>query len=176
MFNDMDGIIGAWARKKTQLKEDLSLVVKFAHQKLSKYYADVTPTTGMLLFSACIPYPFWMLQSFCKWVKRMDIQPENMTSYTTHYQEVSLNYKENEYCAKHRCLPVTKPESVVSNNPLFTVMATRSGKSSYDRYDLSGVDEELTMQGNMAETTPGRSNPAAHLVTAARLNLNSLPD
>jgi hypothetical protein len=32
--------------------------VKLAQQKLSKYYAEVTPTTGMLLISAHILLPF----------------------------------------------------------------------------------------------------------------------
>jgi len=52
MFDHMDGVLRALAKKKTQWKEDLYLAVKFARQKLSKYYAEVTPTTGMLLIPA----------------------------------------------------------------------------------------------------------------------------
>jgi hypothetical protein len=108
---------------KIQLREDLFFVVKLVHQKLSKDYTEVTPTTGLLVISACILQPFWMLQSFKKWVKRMDIQHENKTSYTIHYEEVFLNYEENEYCAKHRCLPSTILASVVSNNLFFSILA-----------------------------------------------------
>jgi len=62
MFNHMDGFKGALANKKTQWNEDLFFAVKLAQQKLSKYYAEVTPTTGMLLISAHILNPFWKLR------------------------------------------------------------------------------------------------------------------
>jgi len=55
-------------------------------------------------------------------------------------------------------------------------MASRSGQSSYDPYDLSSDDEEYLMPTNVAETTPGRSDRAARLLTAARLYLNSPPE
>jgi len=58
LFNHMDGVLRALAKKKTQWKEDLYFAVKFARQKLSKYYAEVTPMTGMLLISAHILDPF----------------------------------------------------------------------------------------------------------------------
>jgi len=48
----------ALAKKKTQWKEELFFPVKLAQQKISKYYAEVTPTTGMLLISAHILDPF----------------------------------------------------------------------------------------------------------------------
>jgi len=41
----------------------------------------------------------------------MDINPKDETSYTTQYQEAYLNYMENEYCAKHRCVTVNKLET-----------------------------------------------------------------
>jgi len=53
-FDHMDGVMRALAKNKTQWKEDLFFAVKLARQKLSKYYAEVTPTTGMLLISAHI--------------------------------------------------------------------------------------------------------------------------
>jgi hypothetical protein len=52
-------------------------------------------------------------------------------------------------------------------------MASRSGQSSYDQYDLSSDYDEYGMPNNVAETTPRRSNRAAHLLTAARLYLNA---
>jgi len=83
MFDHMDGVMRALAKKKTQLKEHLFFAVKLAGQKLTKYYAEVTPMTGMLLISANILEPFRKLRLFSKWDKAMDINPEDETSYTT---------------------------------------------------------------------------------------------
>jgi len=61
MFDHMDGVMRALAKETTPWKEDLFFAVKFARQKLSKYYAEVTPTTSMLPISAHILDPFWKL-------------------------------------------------------------------------------------------------------------------
>jgi len=45
-----------------------------------------------------------------------------------------------------------------------------------DPYDLSSDDEEYLTPNNVAETTHGRSDHAARLLTAARLYLNSPPE
>jgi hypothetical protein len=54
MFDHMEGMMRALAKKKTQWKEDVFLDVKCAQQKLSKYCTEVTPMTGMLLILAHI--------------------------------------------------------------------------------------------------------------------------
>jgi hypothetical protein len=69
LFDHMDSVMRPLAKKKTAWKEDLFFAVKLARQKLSKYYAHVTPTTGMLLISAHILDPFRKLRSFRKWDK-----------------------------------------------------------------------------------------------------------
>jgi len=176
MFDHMDGVMRALAKNKTQWQEDLFFEEKLAPQKLSKYYAKVTPTTGMLLISAHILDPFRKLRSFRKWDEGMDINPEDETSYTTQYQEAFLKYVENEYCAKQRRVPVNKLQSLPILNHISSATASRSCQSSFDPYDLSSDDEEYLMPNNVAETTPGRSNRAARLLTAARLTLNSLPE
>jgi len=176
MFDHMDGLMRALPKKKTQRKEDLFFAVTLARQKLSKYYAEVTPTTGMLHISAHILDPFRKLRSFRKWDKGMDINPEDETSYTTQYQEAFLKYVENEYCTKHRCVPVNKLETVPSSNLVPSAMAPGSYQSSFDPYDLSSDDEEYLTPNNVAETTPGRSDRTARLLTAARLYLNSPPE
>jgi len=155
MFDHTDGVMQAVAKKKTKWKEDLFFAVKLSRQKLSKYYAEVTPTTGMLLISAHILDSFRKLRSFRKWDKGMDINPEDETSYTTQYQEVLLKYVENDYCAKHRRVPVNKLETVPSNNLLPSATASGSYQSSFDPYDLSSNDEEYLTPNNVAETTPG---------------------
>jgi hypothetical protein len=67
------------AKKKTQWKKDLFFAVKCAQQKLSKYYTEVTPTTGMLLITAHILDPFCKLRSLMNWDKGMDINPDDET-------------------------------------------------------------------------------------------------
>jgi len=142
MFDHMDGVMRALAKKKTQWKEDVFFAVKLAWQKLSKYYAEVTPMTGMLLISTQILDPFRKLRSFRKWDKGMDINPEDETSYITQYQEAFLKYVENEYCAEHRRAPVNKLETVPSSNVVPSATASGSYQSSFDPYDLSSDDEE----------------------------------
>jgi len=176
MFDHMDGVMRALAKKKTQWKEDLFFAVKCAQQKSSKYYTEVTPTTGMLLITAHILDPFLKLRSFRKCDKGMDINPEDETSYTIQSQEVFLKYVEDEYCVKHRRLPVIKSDNTLNNNLSSFKMASRSGQSSYDPYDLCRDDDEYLMGTNVAETTPGRRIRAARLLTAARLYLNSPPE
>jgi hypothetical protein len=83
MFDHMDGVMRALAKKKKQWKEDSFFAVKCAQQKLCKYYTEVPPMTGMLLNSTHILDPFRNMRSFRKWDKGMDINPEDETSYTT---------------------------------------------------------------------------------------------
>jgi len=52
-------------------------------------------------------------------------------------------------------------------------MGSGSGHSSYDPYDWSSDDDKYFMPEYVAETTCGRSDRAAHLLTAARLCPNS---
>jgi len=155
MFDHMDGVMRALAKKKTQWKEDLFFTVKLAQQKLSKYYSEVTRTTSMLLISILILDPFRKLRSFRKLDKGMNINPEDGTSYTTQYQEAFLKDVENEYGAKHRRLPVNKLETVPSSNLLPSATASGSYQSSFVPYDLSSDDEEYLTPKNVPETTPG---------------------
>ena len=68
-FNRMDSMMRALATKKIPLKEDKFFAVKLARQKLSHYYAELTPTTRMLLISADVHNAFRKLRSFRKWDK-----------------------------------------------------------------------------------------------------------
>jgi len=176
MFDHMDGIMWALPKKNTPWKEDLYIAVKLAQQKLSKYYAEVTPMTGMLHISAHILNRLSILQSFTKWYKGLVINHDDETSHTTRYQETFLKYAENEYCAKHGSVPVIDPESEMSNNVFPSATASGSGQSSFDWYDLSSDDEEYLLPNNVAEMTPGWRDRAAPRLAAARLYLNSLPE
>jgi len=110
------------------------------------------------------------------WDKGCDINPEDETSCTTHYQEAFLKYVENEYCAKHRRLPATKLENIPNINLISSAMASESGQSSYDPYDLSSDSEEYLMANNVADTTPRGSDHAARCLTASRHHMNSAPE
>jgi len=176
MFNHKDRIMWAMAKKRTQWKEDLFFAVKLAQQKLSKYYAEVTPTRGLVLISTHILDPLRKLRSFRKWDKGIDINPEDETSYTTQYQEAFLKYVEYEYCAKHWCVLVNKFETVQSINFVPSAMASGSYQSCFDPYDLSSHDEEYLTPNNVAETTPGWSDRRARLLIAAILYFNSPPE
>jgi len=176
MFYHMDGVMWTLTKKKTPLKEDLFFAVKFARQMLSKYYAEVTPMTGMLLISAHILDLFQNFWSFRKWDTGMDINPEDETFYTTQYQEAFLECVENEYCTKRWRVPVNKHESLPRSNLIPSETVSGSCQSSYDPYDLSSDDEEYLMPNNVAETTPAQSNREVRSLTAARLYLNSPPE
>jgi len=73
-------------------------------------------------------------------------------------------------------LSVTKHEKLQSNDFIHSATPSQSGQSSFDPYDLSSGDEGYLTPKNLAETTPRRSDRAAHSLTAARLYLNSPPE
>jgi hypothetical protein len=110
------------------------------------------------------------------WDAGIDINPEDETSYTTHYQEAFLKYMDNEYCVKHQRVPVNKLQSFPISNHIPAATASQTCQSSFDPYDLSRDDEENLTPNNVAETTPGRSDRAVSLLTAARLYSNLPPE
>jgi hypothetical protein len=136
----------------------LFVAVKLARKKLSKYYAAVTATTGMLLISADILNPFPKLRLFRTWDNRLDINPQDETSYTTQYQQAFLKYVLNEYCANHGRVMVNKLKTFASSNLVPSGTASGSYQSSFEPYDSSSDDEEYLMSNNVAGTTPGRSD------------------
>jgi len=119
---------------------------------------------------------FQMLRLFQNWVKGMDINSQGETSCATQYQEDLLKYAENEYCAKHRRVPVNKLECVLRSNLLPSTTASESSQSSFNPYDLSSVDEEYLTSNNVSQTTPGGSDRDAPWWTTARLYSNSRPE
>jgi hypothetical protein len=135
MFDHMDGVMRALAKKITQWKEDLFCTVKCTRQMLSKYYTKVTPTTGIVLITAHNLDTFRNLRSFRKWDKGMDINHEDKTSYTTQFHEAFLYYVKYKYCVKRTRLPVIKSDNTLNNHLSSFEMASRSGQSSYDPYD-----------------------------------------
>jgi len=112
MFEHMDGVMRALAKKMTQWKEDLSFTVRVARQKLSQYYVGMTPMTGKLQITAHILDPFRKFRLFENQDMGTDINPEDKISYTTQYQHAFLKYVQDECCTKQRRLPVIKNKIV----------------------------------------------------------------
>jgi len=106
----------------------------------------------------------------------MDMNPEDQTAYTTQYQETIQMYVENEYCAKLRRVLVIKPENLQHRNFFPSGKASGFGQSLFHPYDLSSDNDKYLTPKYVAETTPGRSDCAARLLTAARLYLNFPPE
>jgi len=176
MFNNMDGVMQALAKKKTQSTEELFFAMNLAWPKLSKYSDELNSTKRILQISAHILDPFWMLVSSSKLDKRMNINPEDETSYTTQYREAILKNVKNEYCAKLRHVPGNTSDNVLSSNLVLTALASRCGQSCFELYDLFSNDEEYLMLNNVATMTPGPRNSAAYWFIATGVYLNSLPE
>jgi hypothetical protein len=151
----------ALAKKKTQWREDLFFALKFAHQKLSKYYNKVTPESDMLLIAAHLLDPFPKLRSFRKWDKAMDVNPEDEGSFTAQYKDAFLKYMEDEYCSKDRIKPNFKLETSNQNYSFSTSPLSGPGHSFYDPYDLFCDDAEYITPANLVESTPRHSHCAA---------------
>jgi hypothetical protein len=175
MFDHMDGVMRALAKKKTEWKEYIFFAVKLARQRLSKYYSEVTPMTDMLLVSKHILDPFTKLRLFRKTNNGMHIYPEDETSYSTHYQEVFLKNVKNKYAYKHRRVQVNKLQTVRSRNLVPSAKGSGCYKLSLDYYYLSSNDDEYQTSNNVDETTPGRSvrarTPASGLIGIRMVNI-----
>jgi len=172
----MGSIIQALVKNKTPWQEDLYITLRFGRQKLSKYYAAVTPTMGMLVISTHIVDPFRKLRSFRNSDKGIDIDPVPETLYTTQYQALFLMYVEIEYRTNHGGSPMIKHKRLLSNTDFSSAIAAVSGQSSYDAYDLSNDDDEYLKLKSVAEPTPGQIDRASRLLTAIRIHLYSPPE
>jgi hypothetical protein len=60
----------------------------------------------------------------------MDNNLDDETFYITQYQEVVLKFVENEYCAKHRRVPVNKLETVPTSNLVPSATASGSDRAA----------------------------------------------
>jgi len=161
MFDNIDGVMRAAAKKSTQWKEDLYFAVKVAQHKLSTSYPAVNKTTSQHRISAYILHSFQKWRSFRKCDKAMHINPKDETLYTVQYQEAFLKYTENEYWTKHRRMSVINPEHVPHRNVFCSALVSGVGYSCFVPYNFSGNDDENLSPKTMTESSSGRSNHAA---------------
>jgi hypothetical protein len=168
MFDHMDGVLRALAKKKTEWKRDIYFALRSARTKLTKYYSTVTPDTGVLLIIAHLLDPYRKLRTFIKWDKAMDVGPDEDDSYTSQYKETFIKYVESQYCES----PGNTPQTALA---VSESVASGSSVSPFDVSDDSDC-EYYSQSAGGTQTTPGRSDRAARLMTAARLYLNSPPE
>jgi len=75
MFDQLDVVMPALAKKLTPSKEDLYFAAKLVRQQLSKHYAEVTHPTGMLLILSPSLHCFRKSRLFSELETGMDIDP-----------------------------------------------------------------------------------------------------
>ena len=97
MFDHMESVLKALAKKRTQWKKDIHKAVRAGRAKLREYYSNVTPGTGLLLILATILDPFRKLRTFERWDKDMGVSNDNADSYTRQYSDAFLDYWEKNY-------------------------------------------------------------------------------
>jgi hypothetical protein len=103
----------------------------------------------------------------------MDINHADKASFTAQSEVAYLQYVENEYCGKHRCMQVMKPECFPRNHSFLCAMSPGFSGSSVNLYDLCDNEEGYLTSFIVAEMTPGHSHYAPCLLTAARFCFDS---
>jgi hypothetical protein len=71
-------------------------------------------------------------------------------------QEAYQKSMEDEYCAKHQYLPVIIPKCTLSNNLFSAAIASRTGQSPDDPYDMTSDDKEKIMIETWLKHHPGK--------------------
>jgi hypothetical protein len=104
----------------------------------------------------------------------MVINPQDVTSYTTQYQEAFQKYLENKNCVKHRHEPVNNHKCRPITHFIPIAPAAKSVQLSFDPYYSSSIDEVYLMPNIVAEMKLEQSNCAACLLTTARQYLIAL--
>jgi hypothetical protein len=82
MFDHMESVLKALAKKQTQWKRDIHSAVQASRRKLRKYYSNVSPESGLLLILAAILDPYRKLRTFEHWDKEMGVSKDDSDSYT----------------------------------------------------------------------------------------------
>jgi len=106
----------------------------------------------------------------------MDIDSEDVASYTTQYAKAFLQYVENENCDKHRGVPGNQLEHLPNRIPIPSATPLLSCQSPFDQYNKSNNDEECLIPNIVAESIPGSSDCASRLLNTARQYLNLPPE
>ena len=169
MFDHMDSVLKALSKKKIQWKRDIHRAVRCARTKLRKYYAKVTPETGLILILATMLDPFTKGQIFEGWDKEMGVGSGDQTSYSRQYSDAFLDYWEKQYVDIDMA-KIGKAKDV-ERQPI-----PRTEKSIRRIYLLDSSDEEDDCQiQETIQCTPRTSSRKSHLMQQARQYLANVP-
>ena len=169
MFDHMDSVLKALSKKKIQWKRDIHKAVRCARTKLRKYYAKVTPETGLILILATMLDPFTKGQIFEGWDKEMGVGSGDQTSYSRQYSDAFLDYWEKQYVDIDMA-NIGKAKDV-ERQPI-----PRTEKSIRRIYLLDSSDEEDDCQiQETIQCTPRTSSRKSHLMQQARQYLANAP-
>ena len=169
MFDHMDSVLKALSKKKIQWKRDIHRAVRCARTKLRKYYAKVTPETGLILILATMLDPFTKGQIFEGWDKEMGVGSGDQTSYSRQYSDAFLDYWEKQYVDIDMA-KIGKAKDVEQQ------LIPRTEKSIRRIYLLDSSDEEDDCQiQETIQCTPRTSSRKSHLMQQARQYLANVP-
>jgi len=142
MFDHLDGVLRAPAKKKTQRKDDLYFAVKFARQSCPNTLLKSLQRRVRFLFQ----HIFLILFRSCnrlgngtrEWLSilrmRLLILPNTMRHFWSMWR--------TNTAPNIRCLSVTTHYKLQSNDFIHSAMPSQSGQSSCDPYDMSSGDKE----------------------------------
>jgi hypothetical protein len=110
----------ALTKNKTEWKEVLYFTTNLELKELSKYFATVTPMTGVPIISAEILDPVRLLQWFRMLDNGMNINPKAETSSTRQCIEAFMKYVENEYSKSNGTFSIIKHKTKLCYNHFFS--------------------------------------------------------
>jgi len=176
MFDHMDSVMPALAKKKTPWKDDLFSAVKLARQKLSntmlkwrqRWACCSFLHISSILFRSCDSVESGTREWILILRTRHPILPNTQRPY---WFSCTMNSVPNiDLCwsistKAYRAAIPSPPQWLQNpvNHPLIHM-------------NRSSDDQEYLTPHNVAETTPGQSDHSARLLTAARLYFNSPPE
>jgi len=170
MFDHMEGIIKALAKKQIQWKVDIRRAMRSARSKLSAYYAEVTPESGLLLILVQMLDPYRKTRMFQHWDKRAGVSPASPGSYTSQYTQAFLDYWEKNYVSKMIEKATIKLEPA-GPSPAKANAGSLPKPSNFVYCVDSDSDDEIP--ASLLTATPRRTNHRAQLVGIARQYLEN---
>lgn len=174
MFNHFDRVISTLSHKRAEWKQDLKNATAAASSKLSAYYSDVTPESGLLMILAVILDPFTRLSIFRKWDRatRNDLEP---TSYESTYRKVFMEYYDLHY------VPVAEEEP---DSPTVAEDSVPGDSNSQGFWKPPGNDSDSesdnevysTMTGTQSYGTPFPHSMSPSAFSPLAFSLPSTPN
>jgi hypothetical protein len=171
MFDHMEGIITALSMKQTQWKIDIRRGMRAARKKLSSYYAEVTPESGLLLILAHMLDPYRKTRTFQVWDKRAGVDPNSSDSYTWQYKKAFLNYWDQHYVTK--IIESTSQNSDNAKSSDKTQLSDTPSEPSNLAYTFDSDSDDNQSLSALPTTTPRRTSRRENLLRIAHQYLDN---